>query len=193
MNIQLFDDYLQRLIDEPRMTPSYTPLVFIMQVIQVYFIDENQNSILSESDLPLTIESLFRMCQSRQLPEGLLNIVDALRMKFDMNNGGNTSTDRLSICSGSSNVLTSSLVNSLARGVTGMPVTSSHHFHSGVTQARDFHDPQGLQEKTDALLRQWIQMYHAPNAGHGSATAFQHFVKDMDLHGILKTDEVITR
>ncbi|KAB7502971.1 CCR4-NOT transcription complex subunit 1 [Armadillidium nasatum] len=193
LNIQLFDDYLQRLIDEPRMTPSYTPLVFIMQVIQVYFIDENQNSILSESDLPLTIESLFRMCQSRQLPEGLLNIVDALRMKFDMNNGGNTSTDRLSICSGSSNVLTSSLVNSLARGVTGMPVTSSHHFHSGVTQARDFHDPQGLQEKTDALLRQWIQMYHAPNAGHGSATAFQHFVKDMDLHGILKTDEVITR
>lgn len=72
-------------------------------------------------------------------------------------------------------------------------LSSSVHFHSGVNQARDFNDPAGLQEKTEVLLREWIALYHSPSAGHGSSQAFTHFVKQMNLHGILKTDELITR
>lgn len=143
---------------------------------QIYLVDDPSNSFLSESDLQLTLEALVRMCHSRQAPEGLVPLIDALRLKHDL-----LASERLA--GGSSLSGTNS---ALAAG-------PSLHFHSGVTQARDFSDPPALQEKTEVLLREWIQMYHSPTAGQGSASAFQHFVKQMNLHGILKTDDLITR
>lgn len=65
--------------------------------------------------------------------------------------------------------------------------------HSGIAQARDYDDPHGLPEKTDFLLQQWVDMYHLPNAGRDSSKAFGHFVTQMSIHGVLKTDDLITR
>lgn len=142
----------------------------------MYLIDDPSNSVLSETDLQLTLEALVRLCHSRQAPEGLIALIEALRMKHDLLTG-----ERIP----GSNSL-SNLNNPISAG-------PSLHFHSGVTQARDFQDPPALQEKTEVLLREWINMYHSPSAGQGSASAFQHFVKQMNLHGILKTDDLITR
>ncbi|PRD26107.1 UNVERIFIED_CONTAM: CCR4-NOT transcription complex subunit 1 [Trichonephila clavipes] len=65
--------------------------------------------------------------------------------------------------------------------------------YSGITQAREFDDPPGLYEKTEYLLREWVTMYHSPKAGKDSTNAFSLFVHQMNLQGILKTDELITR
>ena len=40
--------------------------------------------------------------------------------------------------------------------------------HSGISQAREFDDPPGLHEKTEYLLREWVNMYHSPAAGRDS-------------------------
>lgn len=144
---------------------------------QMYLIDDPSNSVLSETDFQLTLEALVRLCHSRQAPDGLLTLIEALRMKHDLLTG-----ERLA----GGNTLGGGSNNPLSAG-------PSLHFHSGVTQAKDFQDPPALQEKTEVLLREWIQMYHSPTAGQGSASAFQHFVKQMNLHGILKTDDLITR
>ena len=48
--------------------------------------------------------------------------------------------------------------------------------HSGISQAREFDDPPGLHEKTEFLLRDWVNMYHSPAAGRDSCKAFSAFV-----------------
>merc|ERR1711997_886552 len=65
--------------------------------------------------------------------------------------------------------------------------------HSGIAQAREFEDPPGLLEKTEYLLREWVNAYHARDAGKDSRQAFVIFVQLMNQHGILKTDDLITR
>jgi len=65
--------------------------------------------------------------------------------------------------------------------------------HSGIHQAREMEDPPGLLEKTEYLLRDWVNMYHSPSAGKDSTKAFTIFVQQMNMHGLLKTDDLITR
>ena len=48
--------------------------------------------------------------------------------------------------------------------------------HSGISQAREFDDPPGLHDKTEFLLREWVNMYHSPAAGRDSTKAFSAFV-----------------
>lgn len=49
-------------------------------------------------------------------------------------------------------------------------------------------------EKTDYLLREWINIYNnAQHQGRDSTKAFSLFVHQMNFHGILKTDDLITR
>lgn len=64
---------------------------------------------------------------------------------------------------------------------------------SGISQAREFDDPPGLHEKTEFLLREWVSMYHMPDAGRDSTKAFSAFVGQMHQQGILRTDDLITR
>lgn len=61
---------------------------------------------------------------------------------------------------------------------------------SHVPQQRQFDDPPGLHDKTTFLLRQWVDLYHSPNPINLS---FTKFVQQMNMHGILKTDDLITR
>ena len=60
--------------------------------------------------------------------------------------------------------------------------------HSGITQAREFDDPAGLHEKTDFLLREWVSMYHSPQAGRDSSKAFSTFVGQVHLFLMLLFD-----
>lgn len=60
-------------------------------------------------------------------------------------------------------------------------------------RAPNYEDPPGLVEKTDYLLREWISIYNSQHQGRDSTKAFSMFVHQMNLHGILKTDDLITR
>jgi hypothetical protein len=61
-------------------------------------------------------------------------------------------------------------------------------FLLGIAQAKEFEDPPGLLEKTEYLLREWVNAYHARDAGKDSRQAFVVFVQLMNQHG--KTDFV---
>ncbi|XP_076110950.1 CCR4-NOT transcription complex subunit 1-like isoform X1 [Mytilus galloprovincialis] len=64
---------------------------------------------------------------------------------------------------------------------------------TGILQAREIDDPPGLHDKAELLLRDWVNMYHSPQAGRDSTKAFTAFVQSMHQQGILKTDDLITR
>ena len=63
----------------------------------------------------------------------------------------------------------SGMVDRIASGPTAMMQT-------GITQAREIDDPPGLHEKTEYLLREWVQLYHSPKSGRDSTKAFSDFV-----------------
>ena len=48
--------------------------------------------------------------------------------------------------------------------------------HSGIIQSREYEDPPGLHEKTEFLLREWVNLYHSPSGGLDSSKAFSTFV-----------------
>lgn len=64
---------------------------------------------------------------------------------------------------------------------------------TGIIQAREIDDPPGLHDKAEMLLRDWVNMFHSPQAGRDSTKAFTAFVQQMHQQGILKTDDLITR
>jgi CCR4-NOT transcription complex subunit 1 len=48
--------------------------------------------------------------------------------------------------------------------------------HSGIQQAREFEDPPGLLEKTEFLLREWVNAYHSRDAGKDSRDGIHQIV-----------------
>merc|ERR1712012_609836 len=137
---------------------------FAMMLVKIYLIDDRSNAHIIESDLFGTIEVLSKIANhSRNPPEGLVQLVDMMKM----------SSERIEH-------------NLAMSGPTAQ-------LHSGIQQAREFDDPPGLLEKTEFLLREWVNMYHSPAAGKDSTKAFTIFVQQMNLHGLLKTDDLITR
>ena len=61
-------------------------------------------------------------------------------------------------------------------------------------QARELDDPAGLFEKTEYLLREWVNIYHSREAyKYRYEEEFRHFVGLLNRHGILKTDDMITK
>ena len=151
--------------------------LFAMQLCKIYLIDDRTGSTAApqvlESDLISTIEALNKIAQRNAqgqagsgppIPEGIHNLVEMIKM----------SSERLE-------------TNNMAMaGPTAQ-------LHSGIAQAREFEDPPGLLEKTEYLLREWVNAYHARDAGKDSRQAFVIFVQLMNQHGILKTDDLITR
>ncbi|XP_055890770.1 CCR4-NOT transcription complex subunit 1-like isoform X2 [Biomphalaria glabrata] len=145
---------------------------FTTQLMQRLCVDDKSRApqqIFSESDFTNSIEALSMIgSRSRQTqPESLPALIESLRVT-------NTSAD------------SSSLMDRVHGSVTSMMQT-------GITQAREFDDPAGLHEKTEYLLREWVNMYHSPQAGRDSFKAFNAFVQQMHTQGILKTDDLITR
>lgn len=162
LNIQQFDQYLAQQIDNGM---NFLVLMFAIQLVQKFVVDEKASGLVTETDLHNTIETLFRI-HSRPRPpppDGLSHLVEALHNNSD-----------------------SSLLDRAPGGPTSM-------MQSGITQAREYDDPPWLHEKTEFLLREWVNMFHSPAAGRDSTKAFTAFVQQMHIQGILKTDDLITR
>ncbi|CAG0883626.1 unnamed protein product [Darwinula stevensoni] len=161
LSMPQFDLHLAQSIESGM---NYSAVTLAMQLIQVYLVDERNNSPLAEADLCNTIEVLMRIApQSRQAPDGLPSLLDLLRT-----GGDSTFPER----------------------VPGGPTS---HIFSGISQAQEFDDPPGLHEKTEMLLRDWINMYQNPNQGNDLTRGFTLFVHQLNVQGILRTDELITR
>ncbi|CAH1997116.1 unnamed protein product [Acanthoscelides obtectus] len=145
---------------------NYMGVSFVMQLMQLYLIDDRSGQFVTESDLCNTIDMLAKIqTHTRQPPEGLGSIIDILRQNHE-----------------------SSFF------VDKAPMGLNLQIHNGILQVRvsNYEDPPGLVEKTDQLLRDWITIYHS-NHGRDSTKAFSMFVHQMNVYGILKTDDLITR
>nr|CAD7424776.1 unnamed protein product [Timema monikensis] len=164
VNLQQYDMHVSHSMDGGL---NFMAVAFGMQLVQLYLIEERLNSVVTENDLYNTIEMLARIAShSRNPPEGLTHLIDALRANHDP----------------------AVLVDRAQGG-------PSAHIHSGILQvrARDFDDPPGLMEKTEYLLRDWVSIYHSPSHSREPTRAFSLFVQQLNGHGILKTDDLITR
>lgn len=143
---------------------NYMATAFAISLVKMYLIDDRQNGCVTDADFFNTIEMLMHIANhSRQPPDGLTQMLEVLRSLSDQ---------------------------SFPERITGGPMSM---MHSGITQAREFDDPPGLHEKTEFLLREWVNMFHSPTAGRDSTKAFTLFVHQMNLQGILKNDDLITR
>ncbi|XP_030756048.1 CCR4-NOT transcription complex subunit 1 isoform X2 [Sitophilus oryzae] len=146
---------------------NYMGVSFAMQLVELCLINDRSGQFVTESDLCNTVEVLAKIqTQTRQPPEGLGNIIDIIRQNPDTAFFG----DRA-------------------------PMGPTVHIHNGILQVRapNYEDPPGLVEKTDFLLREWINIYNSQHQGRDSTKAFSIFVHQMNVHGILKTDDLITR
>lgn len=164
VNMQQYDLHLAHAMESGL---NYVAVAFAMQLVQTYLIDERHNTNITENDLYNTIEMLARIqAHSRQPPEGLTNLIELLRANHDP----------------------AVLVDRAQGGPTA-------HIHSGILQvrAREYEDPPGLLEKTEYLLRDWVNIYHTSTTSRDPTRAFSVFVQQMNGHGILKTDDLITR
>ncbi|XP_072169675.1 CCR4-NOT transcription complex subunit 1-like [Diadema setosum] len=143
---------------------NYTAVAFAMNVVKRFLIDEKQSNVLNEADLYNTLHVLARIAtQSPSPPDGLPQLIELVRQNHDP-----------------------AFLDKAPGGPTSM-------MHSGISQAREFDDPPGLREKTEYLLREWVNMYYSPAGGKDSTKAFSAFVNQMHQQGILKTDDLITR
>ena len=127
INLQLFDEHMAMFVEDPR-NHSYGVLFFMMSVIQMYLLDDPSGSVMTEADLSNTLDALMRFCRTRQGPEGLVKLLESLQLKNEMMVGAG---DRTSV--------NTTGAQSNPQANTQVPIL---HFHSGVTQARDFQVPQ---------------------------------------------------
>lgn len=163
VNMQQYDLHLAQAMENGL---NFAVVAFAMHLVQMYLVDERLNTNVTENDLGQTIEMLARIAQhSRSPPEGLTTLIELLRTNHDPN----------------------FLVDRAPGGPTA-------HIHSGILQvtSRDF-DDFGYVEKTDFLLREWVTLIHSPSGIREPTKAFGTFVQHLNMHGFLKTDEVITR
>ncbi|KAJ8950014.1 hypothetical protein NQ318_002425 [Aromia moschata] len=155
---------------------NYMGVSFAMQLVQLYLIDDRSSQFVTESDLCNTIEMLAKIqTHTRQPPEGLGSIIDILRQNHE-----------------------SSFLGTVHRwGLRCTYIMASCRAGNGGwrhrVRAPNYEDPPGLVEKTDYLLRDWISIYNSQHQGRDSTKAFSMFVHQMNVHGILKTDDLITR
>lgn len=143
---------------------NFTYVAFAMGVAKRFLVDDQQSNILNEADLYQTLHMLSRiLTQSPNPPEGLQQLIELIRQNQDP-----------------------AFLDKAPGGPTSM-------MHSGISQAREYDDPPGLREKTEYLLREWVNKYHSPAGSKDSLKAFSAFVSQMHQQGILKTDDLITR
>ncbi|XP_062547047.1 CCR4-NOT transcription complex subunit 1 isoform X2 [Armigeres subalbatus] len=164
VNMPQYDMMLMQLMDNGN---NYVAVVFAMQLVQTYFIDERQNTVITDNDLLNTIELLARLAAHPRAPEGLAHLMEMLRSNHDPN---------------------TFLVDRAHAGPTA-------HIHSGIIIARatDIEDPPGFAERAEYLLKDWITIFHTPSNSKDMIKAFGGFVNKMNVYGILKGDEPLTR
>uniref|UniRef100_H2YFJ5 CCR4-NOT transcription complex subunit 1 n=1 Tax=Ciona savignyi TaxID=51511 RepID=H2YFJ5_CIOSA len=162
VNMQQYDQHLAQSMENGL---NYMAVVFAMQLVKLFLVDEKLNSPVAESDLYNTVDVLNKINTMNRgaAPEGwVTQLMELIRSNYD----------------------------SILDKVPGGP---THMMHSGISQAREYDDPPGLHEKTEYLLREWVNIYHSPSSGRDSTRGFSAFVQQMHQQGILRTDDLITR
>lgn len=164
VNIPQYDMMLSALMDNGN---NYLAVNFAMQLIQRYFVDERSNPMITENDFFKTIDLLVRLSAHHRAPDGLPQLIEMLRLTHDPN---------------------TVLLDRMNAGPT-------QHIHSGILQVRgnDYDDPPGMLDKVEYLLKDWVTIYHTPTMGRDPIKTFSMFVSKLNLYGILKTDDLITR
>ncbi|XP_063227280.1 CCR4-NOT transcription complex subunit 1 isoform X2 [Bacillus rossius redtenbacheri] len=164
VNLAQYDVHVMQLMDNGL---NYMAVIFAMQLVQIYLLEDRHSSAVGESDLCNCIDMLVRIATlNPRPPDGLTNLIDRLKANHDP----------------------AILVDRAQGGPTA-------HIHSSILQVRasDFDDPPALVEKTDFLMREWVNLYHSPSAARDQTRTFSMFVQQLNQHGILKTDDLITR
>ncbi|XP_063392578.1 CCR4-NOT transcription complex subunit 1 isoform X1 [Cydia fagiglandana] len=166
INLPQYDIALAHMMDNGN---NYMAVAFSMQLVQLYLVDDRNNMYANESDLYHTTETLVRiMSHSRQPPpEGLGSLIEMIRVNQDPS----------------------------AYLGERSPLGPTAHIHAGILQvrARDYDDPPGLLEKTENLLREWRNVLLSPLTEIEIAQNFNLYVHRMNMNGILKSDDMITR
>lgn len=164
VNVTQFDIMLSQLMDNGN---NYLAVAFAMQLIQHYFIDDRPNPLISENDFYNTIDLLLRFSGHHRAPEGLAHLIDMLRVANDPN------------------------TMAFDRANAG----PMQHIHSGILQVRsnEYNDPPGMADKVEYLLKDWVTIYHTQSVTRDPMKTFSLFVNKLNLYGILKTDDLITR
>lgn len=164
VTLSQYDLMLSQLMDSGN---NYAAVTFAMQLIQRFFIDERTNPQITENDFYNTIDLLVRLAAHHRGPEGLSQLIDMLRLTQDPN---------------------TVLLDRINAGPT-------QHIHSGILQVRsnEYDDPPGMAEKVEYLLKDWVTIYHTQSMGRDPIKTFGMFVSKLNLYGILKTDDLITR
>ena len=158
--------------------------LFSSELLRRYCITDVQ-CLSPEADLHQTIEALNRSLQLQQ-QQNTAAVAAGGAAAAGPTSGGSTQEAAINVLEMLKAQSDSGLLERLGEPAGSMML-------SGISHARELNDPPGLHEKTEFLLREWVQMYHAPQAVKDNTKMFSDFVTTMHKYGILKTDEHITR
>lgn len=159
-----FDACLAALIE----SGNYPAAGFATKLLQLYFLDERSSVMVQDGDFHNTITILERLAQHNNGPEALINLLEILRNQQDQS------------------------VHLTDRSIHG----PTSYIHSGMLQARnsgDIDEPPGFIERSEYLLKDWITIYHTQGVNRDPIKSFSNFVNKMNIYGILKGDEALTR
>lgn len=159
-----YDAGLMNLID----AGNYTTASFATKLLQVHYLDDRSSGTAQAEDFNCTITILERLAQHNNGPEVLINLLEILRSQQDQS------------------------VHLTDRAIHG----PTSYIHSGMLQARnaaDNDEPPGFLEKSEYLLKDWITIYHTQGVNRDQIKSFSTFVNKMNIYGILKGDEALTR
>lgn len=159
-----YDACLAALIENA----NYQAASFATKLLQLYFLDERSSVLVQDGDFHSTITILERLAQHNNGPEALINLLEILRNQQDQS------------------------VHLTDRAIHG----PTSYIHSGMLQARnsgDIDEPPGFIERSEYLLKDWITIYHTQGVNRDPIKSFSNFVNKMNIYGILKGDEALTR
>ena len=159
-----FDQFLAGLIENG----NYPAAGYATKLLQLYFLDERSTVMVQDGDFHNTIIILERLANHNNGPEALINLLEILRNQQDQS------------------------VHLTDRAIHG----PTSYIHSGMLQARstgDIDEPPGFLERSEYLLKDWITIYHTQGVNRDPIKSFSNFVNKMNIYGILKGDEALTR
>lgn len=139
---------------------SPVALAFALQFVKTYGL------VVSENQIPNMISALIKVSKS----SGSANLNLEIQASLDVFRGNATAS-----------------VPSLGSG-QGDP--ANFLLNASLNPSREIESDSDLMEKTEVLMRDWINLYHSNTP---SSKFFHIYVQSMNQHGILKTDDSITR
>ncbi|CAG0881491.1 unnamed protein product [Cyprideis torosa] len=174
--MQKFDACLAQAC-ETSMTSSVVstgPLAFATELLYNCILEERGTAIVSEREISFTIEMLSRinsLTMSRPTVEGVYGTGSKLSMVIEMLRDRGDVHDRVPF------------------------QVSNVHILQGMSQSQEADDLLGFQDKCEHLLSEWVTLYSNPGQSSISDpnTPFTRFLTTLNAHGLLSSDELITR